>query len=155
MIYTVVLVRDSYESYHGGYLDGSSPSDTQIHCFTKLEDLKKFTIEFLIESHLNSEKNREYSTHELSVLVNGIPGDSYDSRIHTESMMGCGAQEEATRLEYEIKSRVAASLEEARTKAAHVANENRLKRERFEKEKKERQEREQLAELISRYGVNP
>lgn len=155
MIYTAVLVRDSYEIYSGGYLDASSPSETELHCFTKLEDMKKFTIDFLIESNMNSEKNREYSVHELSVLVNGIPGDSYDSRIHDESMIGCGAQEEATRLEAEIKDAVSASLAEARIKAARVANENRLKRERFEKEKKEREEREQLAELISRYGVKP
>lgn len=155
MIYTAILVRDSHESYSGGYLDGSSCSETQVHCFTTIEELKSFAIPFLVESSIHAEKNREYSSHELTVLVNGIPGSSGENIYLDSSLWGTGAEEEATRLEVEIKNAVSASMAEARVKVARAANERRLKMERLAKEKKEREEREQLAELISRYGVKP
>lgn len=153
MIYTAILMRDSCLDNDGGYINGFTDSDLNIRAFTRVEDLKDFVVPFMVESRRKAAEDRSYS-HEVSVLVNGVPGKGSSSSAEIElapGLQNCGAYEEATKLEEDIEELVKGKYQELRAEIARKANDARLAAERSQKEANERRERTQYENLRKKF----
>lgn len=154
MIYTAILMRDSYLDNDGGYINGYTDADVRVRTFTRLSDMRGFIVPFLVASRFAADKDRNLSYHEVSILVNGIPGKglSFSGEIeYSEGLESSGAALEASDLEKEIDELVRKEYLNEYTIRARKANEERLAADRHLKEANERRERTQYENLRKKF----